>query len=75
MKRLKKYYINDGLDGIILAKSLKQAIKILTNFGYCYPSLFLKEIKKENGFFKLTNVKHLPKKGINKKPRFVGWYE
>lgn len=32
--RKKKYYFNDGLDGVVLAKSRKQAIGILRKNGY-----------------------------------------
>ena len=28
MKKLNKYYINDGVDGVVVAKSLKQAINL-----------------------------------------------
>jgi hypothetical protein len=30
----KKYYFNDGLDGVVIAKSLKHAVNILCKNGY-----------------------------------------
>lgn len=68
MKKLKKYWINDGLDGIILAKSLKQAIKILSPYYGYTPHEILDDIKKPQSYdFELTATMHMAKKGVNKK--------
>ncbi|MCR3759181.1 hypothetical protein KYB31_09285 [Clostridium felsineum] len=81
MKKLKKYEINDGLDGVILAKSLKQAIKILAPYhGYPVHDFMLSIKKCEKGHcwdgdWCLTNIKQIPKKGRNKRVRMIGWYE
>ena len=49
MKR-KCYEFNDGLDGVVVAKSLNQAINILCKNGYeGMKQEIKKELKKENG--------------------------
>lgn len=76
MKRLKEYYINDGLNGIILAKSLKQAIKMLAPYYGYKPHEILDDIKKPQSCdFELTEVIHMAKKGTFKKSRIIGWCE
>lgn len=86
MKKLKEYEVNDGLDGVILAKGLKQAVKILAPYyagGYGYTEAeILNDIKKSEKdpyncdyTFSLTSVHHVAKKGKNRKPRMIGWCE
>jgi hypothetical protein len=81
LKKLNVYEINDGLDGVILAKSLKQAIKLLApHYGYpvCY---FLNEIKKTekghcwDGDFAVTGKRKVIKRGKYKCVRVIGWCE
>lgn len=81
MKKLTIYEINDGLDGVILAKSLKQAMKILAPY-YKYPvKNFINSIKnceknyRSESDWILTNINKVPKKKEYKKPRMLGWYE
>ena len=82
MKKLNVYEINDGLDGVIVAKSLKQAIKMLSKYNTLYTvSEIMKSIKKFqidyccNELWALTYNFKVPKKGKYKKPRIIGWRE
>ncbi len=81
MKKLTMYKINDGLDGVILAKSLKQAIKMLAPYyGYTVKD-FIDSIKKCDKDYSydddwiLTNVDKVAKKGRNRRSKMLGWTE
>ena len=81
MKKLNVYEINDGIDGVILAKSLKQAMKKLA--PYCGDSVseILNSIKQrekdEYDFYdwSLTGAYKVIKRGNNKKVKILGWCE
>jgi glutamine amidotransferase-like uncharacterized protein len=82
MKKLKIYYINDGLDGVVLAKSVKHAIRILSKYTEPYTkSEIMYGIKRnKNQWDKstewdLTNIVKVPKKGRYRKARMLGWCE
>jgi len=73
MKYLNLYEINDGIDGMILAKSLKQAVKIMVK-GYnpCTINEMLNSIK-NNEDFCLTDICKIPKCNQNNKSKVVGF--
>lgn len=79
MKKLKIYEINEGLDGVIAAKSLKHAAKLLSPwYGYKPHELIasMNEIDKTGwhcGEFEVTRVKKVIKKGIFRKSKVLGW--
>ncbi|MDT8718186.1 hypothetical protein IAI10_16085 [Clostridium sp. 19966] len=82
MKKIKVFVINDGLDGIIVAKSIKQAIKKIAPFYYPYKvNDFISSIKKcqkdssYDGDWTLTNVRKVAKKGKYRKTKVLGWCE
>lgn len=88
MKRLNVYEINGGTDGIIVAKSLKQAVKKIVKFNKPWKaSPIVKCIKEENEnyiktgecspnyAFVLTFKYPVPKKNEYKKSRIIGWCE
>lgn len=85
MKKIKEYRINEGLDGVIIAKGLKHTVKQLIATGY-YEGYTVQEVMEhckdwdKNGYnAKLTDwsadVRRHCKKGIFKKSRVVGWCE
>ena len=79
MKKLNVYEINDGIDGVIIAKNLKQAMKKLS--AYCGEpvSELLKSIKEYeeeeniNSCWVLTGEYKELKRGLNKKAKIKGW--
>lgn len=82
MKKLTCYEINDGFDGVVVAKSLKQAIKMLSKYNKPYKiSEIMKSIKKCQidydctELWALTCELKVPKKGKYKKSRIIGWCE
>lgn len=73
MKKLNLYEINDGLDGVILAKSLKQAVKIMVkSYNPCTVNEMLTSIK-YNKDFSLTDICKIPKCKQNKKSKVLGF--
>lgn len=75
MKR-KLFYFNDGLDGVILARSLKHAISILTK---CYKHVSKAEIRKgiktgEEQYSGCWGVDWW-KTNTKGKSRIIGWCE
>lgn len=82
MKKLNIYEINDGIDGVILAKSIKQAVKMLIKYYEPYKVhdlMFSIKKCKENwrydGSWALTGVYKKPKKGRYRRPKVLGWRE
>lgn len=81
MKKIKVYEINEGLDGVVVAKSLKHAIKKLAPcYGYKVHEI-IEDIKKSDedckhdGDFQLTGLNKVAKKDEHTKSRVLGWCE
>ncbi|WP_139905637.1 hypothetical protein [Clostridium thermarum] len=86
MKKINVYYVNEGLDGVVVAKSLKQAIKKLAPY---YASKthkvkqvaadMVKEIKKDwkdsNSQTWSCEESKVSKKGKHRRSKLLGWYE
>ena len=80
MKKLNLYEINDGLDGLIIAKSLKQAAKKLSFFNSTPVHLLMEELQSEDtenydSTYILTCISKRAKKKEFKKSMFLGWCE
>lgn len=84
MKKIKVYHFNDGIDGVVVAKSLKHASKKLLSTGYYDYSVdeIMKHCKdwwKNEYNATLTDwvadIYKYPKKGNYKKSKVIGWYE
>lgn len=79
MKSLNVYELNDGLDGVIVAKSIKQAIKIIAPYyGYTVNSILsdVKNYEKDrwcNCSFAITDIYKMPKKKSCRKSKLLGW--
>lgn len=74
MKKITYYEFNDGIDGLMVAKSLKQAIKLIA-CKYCKhttANVIVREIKKGRCNFILTDSMPFAKKGIYKKTKLFG---
>jgi hypothetical protein len=76
MSKRKKYYINDGLDGILIGRSINHAINIIRRNGYNHftKQEIKKSIKTEkevNGCGWSVEVHH----GNYKKSMMLGWCE
>lgn len=82
MKKVTIYEINDGLDGVVVAKSLKQAIKkLVPYYGYSVKDV-IDDIKaSEEDLFShsydwtLTGDTKVAKKGRYRKSKILGWCE
>lgn len=81
MKKIKVYEINEGLDGVVVAKSMKHAVKKLAPYyGYKVHEI-IKDIKKSDedykydADFELTRIDRVAKKGEHRKSRVLGWCE
>jgi hypothetical protein len=75
MSKRKKYYFNDGIDGIVIARSLKHAINILRRNGYSSYTTneIMKSVKKNDIFSGDFTVEAF--NGNYKRSRMVGWCE
>jgi hypothetical protein len=81
MKKIKYFELNDCLDGVIIAKSLKHAIKLIAPYyGYSVHEI-LQEIKRyendrwSDSSFGVTYEARVAKKKGNKKSCILGWSE
>ena len=84
MKYLKHYEFNDGVDGIVIAKSVKHAVRKLYKHdalcGYTEYEV-LESCKHDRGLFGYGDydweydVKKVPKKKFNRKSKIVGRIE
>ena len=80
MKKLNEYNFNEGLDGVIIAKSLKQAVKKLLEVCDGYT---IEEVIKDCADYDKNSIDSkgdwsvsiwpVPKKGKNRKSKFWGW--
>lgn len=81
MKKIKEYYFNDGMDGVVVAKNLKQAVKKISKHYEINPNVLLKDIKTgikiEEYSDEVWLVEELLilKKGHCKRSRVLGWCE
>ncbi|MDU4725911.1 hypothetical protein [Clostridium sp.] len=78
MKKLNKYYINDGVDGVVVAKSLKQAINLIYPYYYnSYPKGEILEQCKNPKWENDWLIKDVIKVSKNKykKSAVLGWLE
>jgi hypothetical protein len=76
MRKKKIFYINDGVDGVIIAKNLKHAVSILRRNGYgCFPKQdIIKSAKTGKEILGVPfNIESFPTK--EKRSRMVGWCE
>lgn len=82
---IKIYYVNDGYDGVVCAKNIKQVSRLLSapfayggKYGYT-KSQILKSLKSDDDSseccFFITKVYTVSKKGKYSKPRILGWIE
>lgn len=79
MKKMKLFYINDGTDGIVVAKSLKHACNLVGSVYQIKSNVIEDGIKRSwrNGFLEedwSADMFIVPKKGKYKKARILGWY-
>jgi len=75
MSKRKKYYFNDGLDGIVIARSLSHAVNTLRRNGYnSYTKHELMESVKRGDIFNCDFTVEIFN-GNYKKSRMVGWCE
>ena len=78
MKKMKLYEINEGYDGFIVAKSLKQAINLIS--PYCKPTKkneILKQCKNpdwDNDWL-ITDIAKVGKHKCYKKSQVLGFQE
>ena len=80
MKKLNEYSFNEGLDGVIIAKSLKQAVKKLVKV---YDDYTVEEVIKDCADYDKNSIDSkgdwsvsvwpVAKKGENRKSKFLGW--
>lgn len=74
----KIFYVNDGLDGVILAKGLKQAIHILAKeYGYHKSVIrqYVKNEKKGKLDDEIWDVQPVRKKSNGGRSRVLGYFE
>ncbi len=82
---IKIYYINEGYDGVVCAKNIKQVAHLLSaswayggNGGFGKAQI-LKSLKSDDDScdcdFDITKVKVVKKKGKYAKPKILGWIE
>lgn len=82
---IKIYYINDGYDGVVCAKNIKQVASLLSlpwaygGNGEYSKAEILKSLKTGGEYgnyeFQITKIKVVKKKGKYSKPRILGWIE
>jgi hypothetical protein len=76
VKYKKLYYFNDGYDGAVVAKSLKQAVNILCKNGYKgMKKEILAELKKPDEDKECGSWYVDMLKTVSRKSGMVGWYE
>jgi hypothetical protein len=81
MKTLKYFELNDCLDGVIIAKSLKHAIKLIAPYYSYSVHEILQEIKKNendklgDSSFGITYEAKIAKNKKYRKSRVLGWIE
>lgn len=84
-RSIKIYYINDGYDGVVCAKNIKQVAALLSapwayggNGGYTKAEI-LRSLKTDGEYgnyeFQITKVKKVKKKGQYSKAKMLGWIE
>jgi hypothetical protein len=81
MKKIKYFELNDCLDGVVIAKSLKHAIKLIAPYYDYSVYEIIQEIKKDeldkfgDSSFGLTYEAKVAKKKNNRRSCVLGWLE